>query len=351
MKRLFFLFAFALLLTGCSDDDDYISQPPQAVIENLSAVTTIGQGESVTLKANVTSGTANTFTWAIDGDTVEGATDQTFEFTSDQVGNHVITLTVENRDGTTTTDQITITVGYLISFENVPSKYLAGPNSSGDNLYSTYGAGQYTGYDDPSGLILRINDPYETDEPDFWNGGIAISQWNDMTTTGYLNQCSVYYKDAATGYGGYNGSKTFAVATGYNDPIFMGDIRSSLTFDDNTTEAAFDHFWVTNNTYAALSMMNGDGYAKKFGSGDWFKLVINAYDKSGNSTGNTVEFYLADFRTSTSPGIITEWKKVDLTPLGSHVHTVKFDLQSSDTGSSGMNTPAYFCFDNLVFVK
>ena len=173
----------------------------------------------------------------------------------------------------------------------------------------------------------------------YWEG-IAISQFNDMATEGYANQLSVYYKDAASGLGGYGGSKTFAVS---ND----GDI----SFEDSTTEGTFDHFWVTNSTYAALSMKNGDSFAKKFVQGDWFKLTVTAVDKSDSPTGNAVEVYLADFRTASSPGILTQWKKVDLTPLGNKVHALKFTLTSSDTGDWGMNTPDYFCFDNLAIKK
>ena len=172
-----------------------------------------------------------------------------------------------------------------------------------------------------------------------WSG-VAISQFNDMVTEGWANQLSVYYSNATTGFGGFGGSKTFAVVN-----------SGTVSFEDGVTECTFDHFWVTNSTYAVLSMKNGDDFAKKFGLGDWFKLSIEAYDKNDVKTGTTVEFYLADFRTATSPGIITEWRKVDLRPLGNKVHTIKFTLDSSDVGDWGMNTPAYFCFDNLAIKK
>ena len=235
---------------------------------------------------------------------------------------------------------------YLIDFENVGVNYLAGPTAYGENLYSAFGADQYIGYDDPgSGLHLMIkeDDPYGMGmSREFWNGGIAISQWNDMTTEGYLNQCSAYFKDAVTGFGGYNGSKTFAV----------NNNSGKISFEDGVTECTFYHFWVINTTYAALSMINGDGFgAKIFELGDWFKLTVNAFDKNDNPTGTPVEFYLADFRTATSPGIVTQWTKVDLTPLGNHVHSIEFNLESSDAGEWGMNTPAYFCFDNLALLK
>jgi hypothetical protein len=39
-----------------------------------------------------------------------------------------------------------------------------------------------------------------------------------------------------------------------------------------------------------------------------------------------------------------------LSPLGS-VAEIVFDMQSSDSGMYGMNTPSYFCFDNLAIKK
>jgi hypothetical protein len=229
---------------------------------------------------------------------------------------------------------------YVITFEDpAVAGYLAGPTIAGENLYDGYET-QYTGYTDAgSGLRLAINETGWYDVPTFYNGGIAISRWNDKETEGYTNQCSVFYGTHNAGNGGYQNSPTFAVSYG----------NSSVAFVDNTKECVFDYFYVTNSTYAVLSMQNGDDYAKQFGTGDWFKLTVEGFDKNGTSTGK-VEFYLADFRTPTSPGLITEWTKVDLSPLGS-VTKIKFDLQSTDVGDWGMNTPAYFCFDNLAIRK
>jgi hypothetical protein len=125
------------------------------------------------------------------------------------------------------------------------------------------------------------------------------------------------------------------------------DGRTQITFNDNTKSCIFDHFYVTNNTYAVLSMTYGDGFAEahNYENGHWFKLIIEGIDKSGNSTG-TVDFYLSDFRTPAS-GIVTEWTLVDLTPLG-EVTAIRFDLQGSDDNGYGVATPVYFCFDNLA---
>jgi hypothetical protein len=239
---------------------------------------------------------------------------------------------------------------YVITFEGIDPSYLAGPTSYGDNLYSNYSP-QYIGYyDSPTGLYMMINPTGKySPVPDFFNGGIAISQWNDTLTAGYKNQCSVYYVDPGTGYGGYGGSETFALHFGYNDPTYMGDTRTYVSFEDTSKTAVFEGFYVTNNTYAARAMKYGEG-AKKFtyADKDWFKLLIEGIAPDGSVT-DTVEFYLADFRIYGIGGVVEDWEYVDLSPLGA-VTAIRFDLQSSDTGAAGMNTPAYFCFDDLTVV-
>jgi hypothetical protein len=242
---------------------------------------------------------------------------------------------------------------YVIDFEDTRAAgSLAGPTAYGENLYDGYtGADRYYGYTDAgSGLQMKVNTSPWTGAIDFFGGGIALSQWNEMTTAHYSNQCSVYHRDDATGRGGYGGSATFAVGFGYNDPL-MGDTRSRITFGDGATEAVFDHVYVTNTTYTVLSLQNGVSPARAFtyDAHDWLKLLIEGFRANGTSTG-TLEFYLADFRTTASPGILTEWTRVDLSSLGA-VETIVFDIQSSDTGEYGMNTPGYFCFDNLTLKR
>jgi hypothetical protein len=125
---------------------------------------------------------------------------------------------------------------------------------------------------------------------------------------------------------------------GYESEIYVADSSNII----------FDHVYVTNSTYAALSMLNGDAVAKKFSYADhdWFKLKIKGFDHTGEAK-DSIDFYLADFRTSSSAGIISEWTKVDLSSLGD-VQKLQFSLSSSDNGAWGMNTPAYFCIDDLA---
>ena len=163
----------------------------------------------------------------------------------------------------------------------------------------------------------------------YFSKGFAISSLKDTVTEGYSNMYSTY-----AGIGGAN-STIFLLATN-NAKITCPASKSLVSVD------------ITNSTYAGLSMKNGDSFAKQFGQGDYFKLTIDGY-KSG-AVKDSVEFYLADFRSSnTSEHYIQKnWKTVDISKL-SNADSIIFRLTSSDVGSWGMNTPAFFTLDNLKF--
>lgn len=99
-------------------------------------------------------------------------------------------------------------------------------------------------------------------------------------------------------------------------------------------------FFVNNTAYAVSSMCNGDSYAKKFGEEDWFRLTISA-SLNGVDVNTQVVVDLA-----AEGEYINEWTYVDLSELG-EVDAIRFALTSSDTGTNGMNTPAYFALDNF----
>ena len=99
--------------------------------------------------------------------------------------------------------------------------------------------------------------------------------------------------------------------------------------------------FVTNNVYAYNSMKNGDAYAgDPFAAGDWFKLTI-----SGSLNGTPVNTKV-DFMLAQDTAILTQWAYVDLSTLG-EVDELSFSMSGSRTGDWGLNTPSYFCIDNL----
>ena len=95
-------------------------------------------------------------------------------------------------------------------------------------------------------------------------------------------------------------------------------------------------------------MRDGDAFARKFHNGDWFKLTVYGYS-GGSIKPDSVSAYLADFLfpDPTMNYILNSWQWVDLLPLG-NVDSLQFNLSSTDNGTYGMNTPAYFCMDNFT---
>jgi len=164
--------------------------------------------------------------------------------------------------------------------------------------------------------------------------GFAASSKTDTQTPGYNNQYS-----AITGKG-VAGTPSYAVA--YPAPV------STILFKDTVISGVY----VTNSTYAYLSMKNGDGFSKKFGgeSGndpDFLILTIEGFNSEDASTG-IIEFFLADFGYSIKSNdyILDTWKWINLAKHG-RISKLEFSLRSSDNSAWGMNTPGYFCLDNL----
>lgn len=183
-----------------------------------------------------------------------------------------------------------------------------------------------------------FNNNYTTDFGGLW-AGWSYSNVVNTTTPGFTNQYASFA-------GGGDGSPNYGVA--FQD--FFTPVTPSIVLPVGDRPLSVR---LTNTTYAALSMRDGDSFAKKFGGPtgndpDFFRLTIHGFDAANAPTG-AVEFYLADYRFADNSldYIVSQWTLVDLTPLGSAAR-LEFGLDSSDNGMFGMNTPAYFALDNLA---
>ena len=219
--------------------------------------------------------------------------------------------------------------------------------------------------EDGAGLV-----PYDTGtafgETENWNrfssGGVTFenryipafgswSRWGysnqtDTTTPGFGNDLSAW-----TGGGADPATGTTVVGGLYG--ISAGETN---TLDLPASARQPLSVMVTNTTYSALAMRDGDSFAKRFGGvngtdPDYLMLKILGENGAGSVTGS-IDFYLADYRSDDPQDdfIRNDWTTVDLTPLGNDVATIRFELSSSDVGAFGMNTPAYFAIDNLTAV-
>lgn len=190
-------------------------------------------------------------------------------------------------------------------------------------------------------------------------GGFAYSNATDTTTAGFTNQFSAF---AGSGRG--PGADNYGVAFGFDDvvptefdpvpfdPTDPAQLRALPSFT-LPAGSAVAGMYVTNTTYAALSMLLGDDFSKKFGGTggddlDWFKLTAYGTDASGRPLSGSVEFYLADFRFADNAQdyVVSDWTYMDLSPLAG-ARRIHFNLSSSDVGRFGMNTPSFFALDDI----
>lgn len=182
-----------------------------------------------------------------------------------------------------------------------------------------------------------------------WSGW-SYSNVTNVTTPGFGNQYAAYNAPSGTGAGG---SANYAI--GFDDTFTPGG-RPVIALPSGMAPVSVQ---LTNSTYTALSMLNGDSFAKKFGglSGndpDFFVVRITGFD-AGNAVTGFVDFYLADYRFADNAldYVISSWTTVDLTSLGATTTKLAFTLDSSDFSDFGpgarfLNTPSYFALDNLV---
>lgn len=227
------------------------------------------------------------------------------------------------------------------------------PAITGDHLVSdfedlTLDPESYWNGEDGSGSFISGKVRFHNDYNAEWRSwsGWAYSNFSDSTTPGLLNQYS-----AVTGEGYLADSGSSA---GGNYGVSYAIWPSVVDFKDGKAHKVAG-LRVTNSTYAALSMKYGDDYAKKFGGADgsdpdYFKLLI--WGRSDGNNTDSIEFYLADFRFDDHEKdyIIKTWDWVDLSSLGK-VDSLLFVLTSSDMSDWGMNTPGFFCLDDIHVIR
>lgn len=352
MKKIFLLLAAATFaLASCSDDDkdtgSFRLVASNSEVLNYEATRTFNIFLTDIARVDVVAAPAG---WdvVVESDVLSITAPARGEASAERTG--MITLAPHDIYGNALSRrELWVECGLLCDFESAEAEAVLAADIAGSNL----GDG-YTGYTDVvTGLSMPTNVGFYGQN--FSAGGTAVSRWNDMHTESWHNQCSVFYQDNTpvcslpqrgygygAGYGGHNGSQTFGVCL-YDS---YGATPTKMMFPDGEAYT-IDRMWVCNSTYATLSMRNGDNYAKRFTSGDWFKMIVDGYAADGTPTA-TEEFYLADFRTNTAGGIKYGWNELDLSSLG-EVNTIKISFDSSDKSALGyLNTPAYVCIDDIL---
>ncbi len=175
----------------------------------------------------------------------------------------------------------------------------------------------------------------EFDGTGYWSG-FAYSNNGDTVTPGMENQYSSYAGKGA------NNSTLFGIVYTFN--------ADTLVFEESQVVTSLA---ITNTTYAAIAMREGDMFAKRFGGEDgtdedYFILTITGIRESGDVAGY-IDIYLADYRSRDPAGdyIAKAWTEITGFEDMGEIKYLAFSFDSSDKEEFGINTPAYACIDNI----
>jgi len=244
-------------------------------------------------------------------------------------------------------------------------------------------SGQTTVADFESLIVPRLNfgspetlQLIDVDGVRFFNGftpsfgsfnGAAYSDIQDSITPGFGNQFAAFPGGGSDSNGGVDFGGTYGVIFGSSNPAPLPNFV--LPYFDLPSLSVVNSIDITNTTFAALAVLNGDGPSRRFGDQpgttlpadsprgqfeDLFQVTLTGFDQlggTGNATGS-VTIDLADFRFATTAedvaSVLDTWLTVDLTSLG-EVQSVAFRFFTTDSGIFGFNTPVYAAVDNLSF--
>jgi hypothetical protein len=105
--------------------------------------------------------------------------------------------------------------------------------------------------------------------------------------------------------------------------------------------------WVANHPFTYYTNLHGNPPARKLDQlNDSLTLIIQG-SLDGQEDYRFVQLNLAKVDEHGTLQQAREWIYVDLASIGT-VDQINFNLQSTDNGDWGMNTPAYFCIGELL---
>lgn len=201
------------------------------------------------------------------------------------------------------------------------------------------GSNGLTQYESPDSLFqakLRMNIGWDTAWGGYWKNQWAFSRKN--ITTLEPSDFSKHLYAAKAGAGAEDKGEVYAIGT-----------QNATLINPNPIDQYVDGFYITNTTFAYNSMAFGDNFAKKFNAADKDSFILNIHLYLNGELQKTHQVILADFRSadSTKHFLLDTWQWVGLT---TQTDSIDFELQSSDVGDFGINTPLYFALDRIFVV-
>lgn len=320
MKKIFTLFAAAAALSLNAADTLTVTLDWDN--NDNRDIPVVDAGSTITIGSTVKGGEAPyTYRW-VTGRGVEVGTDATLSVVATLPESY--RLFVTSADGQTVTEKANVFVNAtqleVATFDDLPLV----PESSypGDNL---------------------------VEEPDAFD---AIFSGSMQFTNSYLPEWNYwcgysYANETATDFSGIKDQFRNAVGGGADHSANYGvsfmDYADTRIYVTHAEEGVVvPGMYVTNGAYFLNSALNGDGFCPAFTheDKDYYKLIVEGLNEDNEVVGS-VGVMLFDYSEET-PEIVTDWKYVDLTPLGP-VHRLRLGRESSKFDFA----PAYVCIDQI----
>lgn len=186
----------------------------------------------------------------------------------------------------------------------------------------------------------------------YWDG-FCPAKGGDQTDYNIAEGAWTTYFGGCMAGGGCVIGETGSVTADANNPYLVAYYSSWATegpsnqvkFVDKNGKTTFKPagVYVCNHPQPYFGCVEGDGIARAFVEGDYFELT--AVGVAADESEKSVSIKLVEF-TGGKLEALNEWTFFDLSELG-EVESVYFTLNSTDFGSYGMNTAAYFCMDKF----
>lgn len=326
--------AYFLVVSALGEESAVVESPLFTTLETIAPLEVeimwdeepLAEGESILLQAGVTGGKEPyAYQW-LDQMLEPVGSDETF--ITPATVNRTYRLRVTSADGQTVTSKAHVTVLsknlVTATFDDLPleaeSNWKYDPEADENTFIDAFFSGS------------------------FQFGNFPSVQWQSWMGYGYANETATEfrsYDDQFRNAVGGGAARTAAYGVSY-----MYGADTSIRISHSGGAVTVPGVYVTNAAVTLNSVLNGDGFCRQFSAdnSDYLDIIIIGLDASGAETGR-VEVSLADYRDNV-PSVLTEWKWIDLSPLG-QVSALKLDFDSSQRSQ----VPAYVCFDELGAVN
>lgn len=233
--------------------------------------------------------------------------------------------------------EVTVKDATVATFEDLtlePESHWAGPADNAEEVSGAYGPEWVGTFKSGSYEFVNSVNPA-------WGSWMGCSYSNTTATT-----FESYDKDqwnSAAGHGA-EGSANYGVLYGNSLPNTPMEIIKVL--DGDAEGRIIAGMNITNSAWVVECVKNGNGAAKKFEKGSWFKVIFTG-TKADESTAS-VEYYLADYRSENEADwtCLTDWAWLDLSSLGKVV-SLSISFDGTDKSYGYLNTSTYVCIDNV----